>query len=90
MVEGSGGGAIQPETEGILRLSRIAGAPAIDLLRAAAASARHRARTDGRLRAARLGGRLLVPLGVCTLPAFMLLGVGPMLLSVLTSEVVVL
>ncbi len=39
----------------------------------------------GRLRAAKLSTRLLIPLGVCTLPAFLLLGVAPMLLSVLAS-----
>src|SRR5690349_23532599 len=45
-----------------------------------------RSRTEGRLTASALSGRLLLPLGVCTLPAFLLLGVGPMLLSVLTSR----
>ncbi|WP_020098195.1 type II secretion system F family protein [Microbacterium sp. 11MF] len=72
-------------TASVLALSRSAGAPAVELLRADAASRRQAARTDGRLRAASLSGRLLLPLGVCTLPAFLLLGVGPMLLSVLTS-----
>lgn len=66
----------------VLTLSQAAGIPAVELLRATAAHARHRARTDGRLRAARLSSRLLIPLGVCTLPAFLLLGVAPMLLSV--------
>ena len=69
----------------MLALSRAAGVPAIELLRASAAHTRHRARVDGRLRAARLSTRLLLPLGVCTLPAFLLLGVAPMLLSVLTT-----
>ena len=64
---------------------RSAGVPAVELLRASSALARHRARVDGRLRAARLSSRLLLPLGVCTLPAFLLLGVAPMLLSVMTS-----
>ena len=68
-----------------LALSRSAGVPAVELLRASASLARHRARTDGRLRAARLSSRLLLPLGVCTLPAFLLLGVAPMLLSILSS-----
>ena len=66
-------------------LSRTAGVPAVELLRASAALARHRARVDGRLRAARLSSRLLLPLGVCTLPAFLLLGVAPMLLSVMST-----
>jgi tight adherence protein B len=61
----------------MLRLSRRAGARAVELLRADAAEQRRRARTDGRLRAARLSSRLLLPMGVCTLPAFLLLGVAP-------------
>lgn len=75
------------EVEGILDLSRTAGVPAVQLLRSSAWLARHRARTEGRLRAARLSTRLLLPLGVCTLPAFLLLGVAPMLLSILSSGV---
>lgn len=69
----------------VLDLSRAAGVPAAELLRAAAAQDRHRSRVDGRMRAAKLSTQLLIPLGVCTLPAFLLLGVAPMLLSVLAS-----
>ena len=69
----------------VLDLSLAAGVPAGELLRASAAQERHRARIDGRLRASRLSTRLLIPLGVCTLPAFLLLGVAPLLLSVLGS-----
>ncbi|WP_457099244.1 type II secretion system F family protein [Microbacterium sp. P5_E9] len=72
-------------TEAVLALSRRAGVPAAELLRASAALARHRARVDGRVRAAKLSSRLLIPLGVCTLPAFLLLGVAPMLLSVMST-----
>lgn len=85
VVAESGGDTPTPATTDVLALSQSAGAPAVELLRAAAASERHRVRTDGRLRAARLGSRLMLPLGVCTLPAFLLLGVAPMLLSVLTT-----
>ncbi|MCW3492061.1 type II secretion system F family protein [Microbacterium sp. SSM24] len=74
-----------PSTDGILSLSRSAGVPAVELLRASAVLARHRARVEGRLRAARLSSRLLLPLGVCTLPAFLLLGVAPMMLSVMST-----
>ncbi|MFG6504453.1 type II secretion system F family protein [Microbacterium sp. P05] len=70
-----------------LALSRSAGVPAIDLLRSTAWLARHRSRTEGRLRAASLSSRLLLPLGVCTLPAFLLLGVAPMMLSIFSSGV---
>jgi len=73
------------EVDAVLALSRTAGVPAVELLRASAAHARHRARVEGRLRAARLSSRLLLPLGVCTLPAFLLLGVAPMLLSVMST-----
>lgn len=73
------------DTDRVLELSRSAGVPAVELLRAAASLARHRARTDGRLRAAALSSRLLLPLGACTLPAFLLLGVAPMILSVLST-----
>ncbi|MFT4258083.1 type II secretion system F family protein [Microbacterium sp.] len=69
----------------VLALSRAAGVPAGELLRASAAQERHAARIEGRIRAASLSTRLLIPLGVCTLPAFMLLGVAPLLLSVLTT-----
>ena len=68
-----------------LLLSEAAGVPAVELLRSAAALDRHRARVDGRLRAARLSTKLLLPLGVCTLPAFLCLGVAPMFLSILPS-----
>ncbi|WP_193596706.1 type II secretion system F family protein [Microbacterium sp. YJN-G] len=69
----------------VLELSRSAGVPAGALLRASAAQQRHEARVQGRLRAARLSSSLLLPLGACTLPAFLLLGVAPLMLSVLGS-----
>ena len=71
--------------DAVLALSQSAGVPAVELLRASAAHARHRARIDGRLRVARLSSQLLLPLGVCTLPAFLLLGVAPMMLSVMST-----
>jgi len=75
--------ATDDEVERVLELSRRAGVPAIDLLRATATQQRLQARTEGRVCAARLGTRLLLPLGACTLPAFLCLGVVPMLLAVL-------
>lgn len=75
----------QERTRAVLDLSRAAGVPAGELLRASAAQERHAARVHGKLAAARLSTRLLIPLGVCTLPAFLLLGVAPLLLSVLVS-----
>ncbi len=69
----------------VLALSRTAGVPSGELLRASAAQDRHRSRIEGRLRAAKLSTQMLIPLGVCTLPAFLLLGVAPLMLSVLAS-----
>lgn len=87
--ETSGCTTVRERATSVLDLSRASGAPAVELLRAEAADRRRLARTEGRLRAARLGARLLLPLGACTLPAFLLLGVGPMMLSVLASAPVV-
>ena len=84
-VRAATGAPADADTEAVLSLSRRAGVPAAELLRASAALARHRARVDGRVRAAKLSSRLLIPLGVCTLPAFLLLGVAPMLLSVMST-----
>lgn len=81
-------GGLRPgadETTAVLALSRDAGVPGVELLRATAAHERQSARTEGRLRAARLASRLLLPLGACTLPAFLCLGVAPMLLGVLAA-----
>lgn len=77
--------ADRERTDAVLELSRAAGVPASELLRAAAAQQRHESRVRGRIRAARLSSQLLLPLGACTLPAFLLLGVAPLMLSVLTS-----
>lgn len=85
IVADAGGRGADASTAAALALSRSAGVPAVELLRSTAALARHRSRIDGRLRAAQLSSRLLLPLGVCTLPAFLLLGVAPMLLSVMSS-----
>ncbi|MFS0895349.1 type II secretion system F family protein [Microbacterium sp. 179-I 3D3 NHS] len=86
VAESSASGAGDDERiHAVLDLSRAAGVPAGELLRASAAQDRHASRVHGRLRAAKLSTRLLIPLGVCTLPAFLLLGVAPLLLSVLSS-----
>lgn len=71
-----------------LELSVRAGAPAAELLRGEAWLARQRARRRGRESAAKLSTRLLLPLGVCTLPAFLLLAVVPAVLGVVRSTVV--
>ena len=90
VVTAAGGGDPSSETTSVLTLAQRAGAPAVELLRASATDARRRRRTDGRLKAARLSSRLLLPMGLCTLPDFLLLGVAPMLLSVLAGSTPIL
>lgn len=69
----------------VLELSERAGVPAAELLRSEAEHARLVARTDGQRRAASLAVTLMLPLGLCILPAFMLVGVAPLLISVVSS-----
>ncbi|MFE4469854.1 type II secretion system F family protein [Leifsonia sp. NPDC056824] len=69
----------------VLRIAERAGAPAIELLSAEARQRRRTARAEGRRRAELLAVRLLLPLGVCVLPAFVLLGVVPVILGMMSS-----
>jgi tight adherence protein B len=71
----------------VIELSRTAGVPAAGLLRSEADEARRMARSAGDRRAATLAVSLMVPLGVCVLPAFLLLGVAPLLISVVSSTI---
>ena len=71
--------------EDVLALSRRAGVPAADLLRSEADLLRRRARADGRRAAEEAGAALMLPLGACVLPAFLLVGVAPLLASVISS-----
>ncbi|MCU1441358.1 MAG: hypothetical protein JWP85_2355 [Rhodoglobus sp.] len=73
--------------ESVLALSRSAGVPAAELLRAEAEEARLDARASAQEKAAALSVKLMLPLGLCILPAFMVLGVVPLLVSVVTSTV---
>ncbi|WP_345714040.1 type II secretion system F family protein, partial [Kineococcus glutinatus] len=70
---------------GPLLLSAATGAPAAELLEAGSAQLRREQRRRAEVAAARLGARLVLPLGLCTLPAFVLLGVVPVLLSLAGS-----
>ncbi|WP_281533957.1 hypothetical protein [Cryobacterium breve] len=69
----------------VLDLAVRAGVPAAELLRSEADQQRRDARTEGQRRVIALGMALLVPLGLCVLPAFMLLGVVPLLVTVLST-----
>jgi tight adherence protein B len=86
-MEQYGAGVRQDEAgiDSVLDLSRRAGVPAAELLRTEATERRRSARAEVRQRAEALSVRLMLPLGVCILPAFMLLGVVPMLLTVIGS-----
>ena len=79
--------ALDPEADAILTFARSAGVPAAALLLAEAEERRRRSRSDARRRAAELGTRLLLPLGVCILPAFVALGVVPIVLAILSSTI---
>lgn len=81
-------GALEADLEGIRALaafSRRTGAPLGELARTEAAEQRARARAAARETAESLGVRLMLPLGACILPAFLLIGVVPMLIGLLSS-----
>lgn len=61
------------------------GAPSAAVLLAEAAQLRRRRSREAERRAAALGVRLVVPLGLCALPAFIVLTVVPLLLSLVPS-----
>jgi tight adherence protein B len=71
--------------EAVLDLSRRAGAPAGLLLRSEARELRLEARTAAPAAAGRLGVTLMLPLGVCILPAFLVVGVVPLVVSLVSS-----
>ena len=71
--------------DAMLDLAARAGAPVAELLRAEAFRLRRAARAAGAERAAALGVRLMVPLGLCVLPSFVLLGVAPLMISVISG-----
>ncbi|WGD37080.1 type II secretion system F family protein [Lysinibacter sp. HNR] len=70
-----------------LDLATTAGIPASDLVHADADLVRAEKRSEGSRLAAQLAVRLMLPLGVCTLPAFVLLGVVPLILSIVSVVV---
>jgi len=57
------------------------GAAATEALRAASEAARRARQDAARITAGRLGVKLVLPLGLCLLPAFVLIGLIPMMLS---------
>ncbi len=77
--------ASDPAVDRVLGLSARAGIPAGGLLRSEADRRRRDSRTAGQTAAASLAVRLMLPLGVCVLPSFMLLGVAPLVLVIVSS-----
>ena len=75
------------DVDTVLELSRAAGVPAAELLRSEAEELRRTARASAQERAAALSVKLMLPLGLCVLPAFMVLGVIPLLIAVVSSTV---
>lgn len=71
------------ELEQTLRFTQLSGAPAAALLRSSAAATRKRAVREAEARGAEFGIKLVVPLGLCALPAFIALGVVPVVLSLM-------
>jgi tight adherence protein B len=73
--------------DGILELSRRAGVPAAELLRSEAEEQRRAARAQIQQRAETLSVTLMLPLGLCVLPAFMIVGVLPLVFTIVGSTV---
>jgi tight adherence protein B len=78
---------VDPAVHDILELSTRAGVPAGTLLHSAADAARRDARSAGARAAETFSVTLMLPLGLCVLPAFMLLAVAPLMIAVVSSTV---
>lgn len=84
----AGDSGTRPEEGGadeLVELSRRSGAPLGALARSEAREVRGRARTEAQRSAEILAVRLMLPLGACVLPSFLLLGVVPMLVGLISS-----
>lgn len=77
--------ADRSRVDAALELATASGAPAGELLRAEAEERRRAAVADARERAERLSVSLMLPLGVCVLPAFVAVGVVPLMAAVIGS-----
>ncbi|MEZ5190347.1 MAG: hypothetical protein R2717_05400 [Schumannella sp.] len=71
--------------DAVVAFAQRAGVPVAGLLRAESDAARREARASAAERIALLESRLLLPLGLCVLPAFVLLGVVPIGIAILSS-----
>ncbi|WP_240630099.1 type II secretion system F family protein [Specibacter cremeus] len=68
-----------------LSLAALTGAPAASLLYAESAQLRRGAHRDAERRAGALGVKLVIPLGLCSLPAFVCLGVVPVVVAMMPA-----
>jgi tight adherence protein B len=75
------------EVADTVALAADAGVPAGALLRALGEDLRNEAAADGLVAAERLAVRLVLPLGVCLLPAFVLVGIVPVVVGILSSTI---
>ncbi|EMY34520.1 bacterial type II secretion system protein F domain protein [Arthrobacter crystallopoietes BAB-32] len=66
-----------------LKFGAATGAPSADILHAQAEQLRRRRKQEAERRAAALGTKLVLPLGLCALPSFVCLGIVPVLISLL-------
>ncbi|WP_035780328.1 type II secretion system F family protein [Arthrobacter sp. H14] len=73
------------ELEEGLGFAAATGAPSSALLSAQAQQMRRRSYREAEQRAAALGVRLVLPMGLCSLPAFVCIGVLPVLLAMLPT-----
>lgn len=80
-VPATGSGGAVAELGRALRFAGTTGAPSAALVNAHAAQFRRRRNREAERRAAALGVKLVVPLGLCSLPAFVCLGVIPILVG---------
>lgn len=75
------------DVDAVIALSVRAGVPAAELLRSEAEEARRHAAAAAARKASVLSVKLMLPLGLCILPSFMVLGVVPLLIAVISSTV---
>lgn len=78
------GGPLEPVGRAFAR-SEVSGAAIVPLVRDTADELRRRARADRREAVGRVGVRTAAPLGLCLLPAFVLVGVAPTVIAVVGS-----
>lgn len=78
------GGPLEPVGRAFAR-SDASGASVVELVRDTAHELRRRARAERRETVGRVGVRTAAPLGLCLLPAFVLVGVAPTIIAVVGS-----